>query len=256
MKMFAKLAVAFAAMCLFLPCAAAQSDNASQPTVYTYVSWFAIPRANWQRYAQNTERTFVPVADKMVANGTILSYSTFENVVHTPDGYTHGSAWSATSISGLMKVLDELRKNPPDELQNTATRHEDYIMQTSMYAMGEGGQKPAYLRVVCQNAKTDKPGDYRNAIRKFIWPIASDALKKGDLAYIGLDSQYVNTQAPSTSCLVISYPNAEGMDHWADTVKSNFDKMSPEDRQEFYGGTVPDSRRDLLMRVTHSGQKK
>src|SRR6266849_8040884 len=76
------------------------------PTVYTYVSQFQVPRANWASYSEDTEKTVVPIVEKMTADGTILSWSTFEQVIHTPDGYTHGAAWSSTSISGLMKVLD------------------------------------------------------------------------------------------------------------------------------------------------------
>jgi hypothetical protein len=53
----------------------------------------------------------VPVVEKSLADGTILSWSTFEQVVHTPDGYTHGAARSSNSITGLMKVIDEVRKN-------------------------------------------------------------------------------------------------------------------------------------------------
>jgi len=39
--------------------------------------------------------------------------------------------------------------------QIAATKHEDLLMQTSMYNAGSG--TPAYLRVVCSNAKADKP---------------------------------------------------------------------------------------------------
>jgi hypothetical protein len=62
------------------------------PIVYTYVSQFQIPRANWAAYSEDTEKSFVPVVEKSLADGTILSWSTFEQVVHTPDGYTHGTA--------------------------------------------------------------------------------------------------------------------------------------------------------------------
>jgi len=67
-----------------------------QPVVYTFVSRFQVPRANWAQYSENTEKTLVPVAEKMVADGTILGYSTFESIVHTPEGYTHGAAWTST----------------------------------------------------------------------------------------------------------------------------------------------------------------
>src|SRR5882724_322429 len=76
------------------------------PTVYTFVSQFNVPRANWAGYSEDTEKTVVPILEKLTASGTIIGWSTFEQVVHTPDGYTHGAAWESTSIAGLMKVLD------------------------------------------------------------------------------------------------------------------------------------------------------
>src|ERR1700731_4683090 len=125
------------------------------PVVYTYVSQFQVPRANWAAYAEDTEKTVVPIVEKLTADGTILSWSTFEQVIHTPDGYTHGAAWSSTSISGLMKVLDEVRKGGPRPGQIAATKHEDLLMQTTMYHAGSGTE--AYLRVICSMAKADKP---------------------------------------------------------------------------------------------------
>lgn len=222
-----------------------------QPIVYTFVSQFQLPRANWAQYSENTEKTFVPVAEKAVADGTILSYSTFETIVHTPEGYTHGAAWSSSTISGLTKVLDEVRKAGPQPGQIAATKHEDYLMQTSMYAMGSGGA--SYLRVVCANSKPDKPEAYAAAVKKYLWPMVEDQVKKGVASYVGLDSQYVNNSAPSLRCLVITYPSAESMDKWAAAVNATLGKMTAPDRDAFYGSQVTDSRRDFAARITHSG---
>lgn len=251
-RKFAGLLVLLLAALIAVPVALPQMESA-QPTVYTYVSQFQVPRANWAQYSENTEKSFVPVAEKMVADGSILSYSTFETIVHTPDGYTHGAAWSSTSIAGLMKVLDEVRKGGPQPGQVAATKHEDYFMQTSTYLVGSGA--PAYLRVVCQNAKPDKPEEYSAAVKKYIWPMAEEQLKKGVVNYVGLDSQYVNNSAPSLRCLIINFPNADGMDKWAAAVSANFSKMSQADRDAFFGSTVADSRRDFMARITHTGHK-
>ncbi len=237
-----------------VPIAFSQMEQA-QPVVYTYVSQFQVPRANWAQYAENTEKTFVPVAEKMVADGTILSYSTFETLVHTPEGYTHGAAWSSATISGLTKVLDEVRKNAPQPGQIAATKHEDYLMQTSMYTMGTGSGKDTYLRVVCSNAKPEKPEGYAAALKKYLWPMFEDQVKKGVANYVGLDQQYVNNSAPSLRCLVITYPNAESMDKWAAAVNATLGKMSQSDREAFSGSTVTESRRDFMARITHSGHK-
>jgi len=223
------------------------------PTVYTYVSQFQVPRANWAAYSEDSEKTVVPVAEKMLADGTILSWSTFEQVIHTPDGYTHGAAWSSTSISGLMKVLDEIRKVGPRPGQIAATKHEDLLMQTSLYRVGSG--TPTYLRVVCSNAKADKPGEYTATLKKLLVPTFEAQVKAGVATYYGVDEQYVNTAAPSTRCVVITYPNAEGMDKWATAISATMSKWSPAERAEFVASTVPDSRRDILARITHSGHK-
>ena len=223
------------------------------PTVYTFVSQFQVPRANWAAYSEDTEKSAVPILEKLTADGTILSWSTFEQVVHTPEGYTHGAWWSSNTISGLMKVLDEVRKNGPRPGQIAATKHEDLLMQTRMYHGGSGTE--AYLRVVCSMAKADKPEGYTAMLKKLLVPTFEEQVTKGVATYYGVDEQYVNTSAPSTRCVVITYPNAESMDKWAAAINTTMSKWSPAERAEFAASTVLDSRRDILARITHSGHK-
>jgi hypothetical protein len=222
------------------------------PTVYTFVSQFNIPRANWAAYSEDSEKTFVPIMEKMTASGTIIGWSTFEQIVHTPDGYTHGAAWESTSIAGLMKVLDEIRKAGLGRA-DCATKHEDLLTQTSWYHMGTG--TPTYLRVVCQMAKADKPDDYAAGIKKYLAPTFDGLVKQGAATYYGLDTQYVVTGPASLRCLVITYPNADGMDKWATAVGGVLGKLSGADREAVFGSVVPDSRRDIMARITHSGHK-
>ena len=243
------LVVVLAVMCV----PAALSQMEPTPIVYTFVSQFQVPRANWAQFSEDNEKTFVPVVEKLTADGTIVGWSTFEQVVHTPDGYTHGAAWSSNTISGLMKVLDEIRKAGPRPGQIAATKHEDYLMQSSMYHGGSG--TPTYLRVVCQTTKADKPGEYVAALKKYLVPTFDDQVKKGVATFYGLDEQYVNNMAPSVRCLVIDYPNAEGMDKWATAVNATLGKMTQADRAALFGGVVADSRRDIMARITHSGHK-
>jgi hypothetical protein len=250
MKRIAGMLV-FVLAVMLVPAALPQMEPT--PIVYTFVSQFQIPRANWAQYSEDAEKTIVPIMEKLAADGAILSWSTFEQVVHTPDGYTHGAAWSSTSISGLMKVLDEVRKAGPRPGQIAATKHEDYLMQTTMYHAGSG--TPAYLRVVCSNAKADKPDGYTAMLKKLLVPTFEEQIKKGVATYYGVDEQYVNNSAPSIRCVVITYPNADGMDKWAAAINTTMSKWSPAERAEFAGATVPDSRRDIMARVTHSGHK-
>jgi len=250
LKWIAGLVVVVLAV-MIVPAAISQMEPT--PRVYTFVSQFQVPRANWAQYSEEIEKTFVPIAERLMADGSIVSWSTFENVVHTPEGYTHGSAWSSNSLAGLMKVLDEIRKAGPRPGQIAATRHEDLLMQTTMYHVGSG--TPAYLRVVCSNAKADKPEGYTATLKKLLVPTFEEQIKKGEATYYGVDEQYVNNAAQSLRCVVITYPNADGMDKWATAINTTMSKWSPAERAEFFGSTVPDSRRDFMARITHSGHK-
>ncbi len=241
------------ALAVVVPAAVSQMETA-QP-VYTYVSQFQVARANWAQFTEESEKTFVPIAEKFMADGTLVGWSTFETIVHTPDGYTHGSAWSSNSIAGLTHVLDELRKSGPRPGQIAATKHEDLLMQSTMYHASSTSGTSGYLRVVCSMAKADKPADYAAALKKYLVPSFEEQFKKGVAMSYGLDEQYVNTGAPSMRCLVVTYPNAEGMDKWATSIGATLGKMSAADRDAFFGSTVPDSRRDIMARLTHYAHK-
>jgi hypothetical protein len=251
LKWIAGLVVVVCAVVLMVPAAVSQMESA--PVVYTYVSQFEVPRANWASYAEDTEKSVVPILEKLTTDGSIVGWSTFEYVVHTPDGYTHGASWSSPTISGLMKVLDEVRKAGPRPGQIAATKHEDLLLQTTMFHAESG--TPTYFRVICSSAKPDKPAEYTAMLKKLLVPTFEEQLKKGVATYWGVDEQYVNTGAPSTRCVVIDYPNAEGMDKWAAAINATMAKWTPAERAEYTNATVADSRRDILGRITHSGHK-
>jgi len=56
-------------------------------------------------------------------------------------------------------------------------------------------------------------------------------------------------------CLVVVYPNAEGLDKWAVAVGGTLGKLTGSDRDAVFGSVVADSRRDFLARITHTAHK-
>ncbi|HYL16794.1 MAG TPA: hypothetical protein VEV41_27415 [Terriglobales bacterium] len=242
------------AVAVFTAPAALSQVEQTQP-VYTYVSQFQVPRANWMQFAEDTDKTTVPIMERLMADGTIIGWSTFETLVHTPDGFTHGAAWSSNSLAGITRVLDELRKGGPRPGQIASTKHEDLLMQSTMHHASSVTGGSGYLRVVCQLAKPGKADDYVAALKKYLGPTFDDQFKKGVATAYGMDEQYVNNEAPSLRCLVITYPNAESMDKWATAINAVLGKMSQADRDALASTTVPDSRRDFMARLTHYAHK-
>lgn len=124
-----------------------------------------------------------------MADGTIVSWSTFETLVHTPDGFTHGAAWSSNSLAGITRVLDELRKGGPRPGQIASTKHEDLLMQSTMHHASSVAGGSGYLRVVCQLAKPDKADDYVAALKKYLGPTLDEQFKKGVATAYGMGSR-------------------------------------------------------------------
>ncbi len=58
------------ALAVVVPAAVSQIETA-QP-VYTYVSQFQVARANWAQFTEESEKTFVPIAEKFMADGTLV----------------------------------------------------------------------------------------------------------------------------------------------------------------------------------------
>lgn len=240
------------------PAALPQMDQA-QP-IYTYVSEFQIPRANWAQFAEETEKNATPVLERLMADGTLVGWGNFENIVHTTDGMTNGTWWSSTSLAGITRVLDELRKGGPRPGQISATKHEDVLLRSVYsHASSVSGGGTGYLRVNCTLTQPGKADDFVATIKKYLGPTFEDQFKKGVATYYGLDEQYVQTGPGSLRCTVVTFSNAENMNKWADAIAATFAKMSAADRKAWQdaiaASTVTDSRRDMLARISRSAHK-
>jgi len=240
------------------PVALSQMEQAHP--VYIYVSQFQVPRPNWAQFAEDTEKNVNPILERSMADGAIIGWANTENVVHTPDGMTHSTAWFSTSLAGIMRVLDELRKIGPRPSQIAATKHEDILLRTVYsHTTSVSGGGTGYLRVNCSLTQPGKADDFVATIKKYLGPTFEEQFKKGVATSYGMDEQYVLNGPGSLRCTVVTFSNAENMNKWADAIAATLDKMSPDDRKGFQegirGSTVPDSRRDMLARITHSAHK-
>jgi hypothetical protein len=237
----------------------ARTQQAPNPPIFTFVSQFQVPRANWTQAAEDAEKFTKPVFDRLMADGTIIGWGTYENTVHTPDGMTHGSWWASTSLAGIQKVLDEFRKAGPRPWQLASTKHRDFLLRSVFGRGSPVAGSSGYLRVIGVVTQPGKTEQYVDAIKKYLVPSFDELLKNGSLTSYGMSEQFVNTEAPSLRFLAYVYPNAAAMDTAAAAVAATLDKMSADDRKAWQGAlaesTVPNSRRDEMYRITHYAHK-
>ena len=249
-----------ALLMLTAPAAFSQKDQPQR--LYTYVSQFQVPRANWAQFSDETEKIVDPVFERLMADGTIVSWGDFESVVHSPDGMTHGSWWQATSFAGILRVLDELRKAGPRPGQNAATKHEDALLHTNVIFAISHGVTTGYLRVFATQCQPGKGDDYVALLKKYFQTaVEEEMIKKGAATYWAADEDYIPSRDTSMRYMVSIYPNAEGLDKWAAVQASVLQKMSSEDRKDWQDGNtntmVTDSPRSFhsLARITHYAHK-
>ena len=208
---------------------------------------------------EDREKITAPLLKRLMADGTIIGWGTFEPIVHTPQGYTHGTWFASTSLAGITRVLDEFRKAGPRPGQIASTRHGDLLIRSVVRHAASVSGGSGYLRVIATAVQPGKGGDYVALIKKYIGPVAEEQMKNGTLTYFAIDEQYVMAETPALRWIVYAFPSAEAMDKFAAAITALFAGMSPADNKAWSDGLassiVPDSRRDVLARVTQYASK-
>jgi len=106
-------------VCLLILCLAlglvgplqAQMAAKSKPPVYTYVATWDVPRAQWGDMVKLDEQD-KPLLDKLVADGTLVGYGAYTNLIHQEGEPTHGTWFTATSEGNLLKALEAIYAQP------------------------------------------------------------------------------------------------------------------------------------------------
>jgi len=118
------------------------------------------PRANWAAYSKDTEKSFVPVVEKSLGDGTILSWSTLASrhthptIIRTA---RRGRPTASRAHEGARRSSQErsaARANRSHEARRFVMQNEDVPWRQRSRSV------PAR---VCSMAKADKPEVHRNA---------------------------------------------------------------------------------------------
>ena len=252
--MFRKFAFSFALLTLALGFAAgakAQSTEVKEkPPMYSYVSDWTIPRAQWAEMEKSTAADN-DALNKALASGAIVAYGNDKNLVHTPEGPTHDQWWSSMSMAGLLSVLDTFYKNGSavSPVLAASTRHSDEVLVSRYYNWVSGPCKDCYTHGGIYKLKADAPPKALETLSKTLFvPLFEKLLAEGAIREYEIDTQAIHTDAPGTFSIFYITPNAEGLDKVAAAI-SEAGKSDP------LLGSALDSlldytaHRDLLVRT-------
>jgi len=153
--------------------------------------------------------------DRAVASGTIIGYGDDHNLIHQPEGYTHDNWWMATSMAGLLNVLDQFLKSgsSTSAALTSATKHEDGIDVSRFYNWKPGAYKDVYTYGSIYKLKADAPDDAVEMLSKTtLVPLLEKLLADGSILEYDIDTQAIHTQAPGSFYIFVTAANAEGLD--------------------------------------------
>jgi len=210
------------------PARAQMSEVKEKPPMYSYVSFWNIPRPQWAEMAK-ADAADQKILDKAVAGGTIVGFGSDVNLVHQPDGATHDDWWSAMSMAGVLNVLDQFYKagNPATPVLVSATKHWDGIFVSRYYNWHSGSWKDLYTHGASYKLKPNAPDDAVETLSKnMIVPLLEKMLADGTIHEYEVDTEAIHTEAPGTFWIFYLAANAEGLDKVNAAVRESF-KSNP-----------------------------
>ena len=201
-----------------------------EPPVYSFVAEWAVPRAQWGDFTYAFERVHRPILEKGLAEGALISWGTYTNIVHTDEGITHGFWFTSATLAGLEKVRTELIKQPPNQGMLAATKHRDYLLQSLVHRGKTAAPAGGYLSVAALLVKPGKGPDWRKVWEKNYQPIYDVLLANGTILAYGLDRESVHTENPGWRYEYTVSPSAEAEDKVSAAFRSEERRVGKECR--------------------------
>lgn len=226
----------------------AQAGAKEKPAVYTYVASWAVPRDQWPDMVK-TDNADKPLLDKLVANGTLIGYGAYTNLIHQEGEPTHGTWFTATSEGNLLKALEAIYAQPGSTTAPVqgASHHWDQILTGTVYNW-KPGSSAGYLS---WSRWQVKPGEWHafNELEKSVAvPVMEKLLADGTITAYGILSEDYHTQPLGVVYEYVTVPDAASMDK----VNKAFDDMftqNPSYADAFRAVAEREGHRDYLTLI-------
>ncbi len=250
-KMLFAVAVAAIAALSAAPARAQMADDKEKAPVYTYVSEWAVPRADWAAYEKGISAT-KQLMDKLVADGTLVDYGWFKNLVHQEGAPTHGDWFSATSVGNVMKALNALMAQGaaagPDK-SLIDSKHWDYLLVSRQYGKHSGTFENSYLRVSSYKTKHGEGETAEKALNSYIIPRLEKLLADGAIHYYAVSREAIHTDDPAEFDIVVITDGTAGLDKFYESLEVAA-KANPTGGPAFASANEGSAHRDFLSLAT------
>jgi hypothetical protein len=233
----------------------AQSTGEEKQPSYTYLSEWAVPRAQWSEMAKLDELDR-PLMDKLIADGTLIGYGSFSNLIHQEGEPTHGTWFTATSEGSLLKALEALYANPGSTTAAVegASKHWDYVLVGRVHNQRSGKSEGGYLSGDQWDVKPGQMRAYDDLIKSQLVPAFEKLLADGTVTSYGMDTEDFHTGKLGRVTFYFTTPDAAAFDKAEKSMDEAFDK-NPALISAFQSMVDGQGHRDFLDRVGYMNNK-
>jgi hypothetical protein len=231
----------------------AQMAAKPKPPVYTYVATWDVPRAQWGDMAKLDEAD-KPMLDKLVADGTLLGYGAYYNLIHQEGEFTHGSWFTATSEGNLLKALEVIYAQPGSigAAVQGASKHWDQILTGDIYG-AKPGASAGYLTWSKWDVKPGQMHAYVELSKSVFVPILEKLLAEGSITAYGELSEDYHTGKLGTVYDYFTVPDAASLDKANKAFDDAF--SNPAVGDAIRALTEHEGHRDFLTRLRYMSSK-
>jgi hypothetical protein len=251
--MLAKTLIGLVALASLAAPSAVAAQTAAPPTVYTFVAEWQLPRSQWANFAADFDKTIRPVLEKLSSDGTLVGWGVYEYIVHSGDGYSHGTWWQATSYAAIERARAQLLPaGAASQALMAATGHRDYYLRT-IAGNARSGSGSGYLTVSRYVVKPGQGQAWKQLWEKYNKALSDELVAKGTALGWSIDVEDTHTDNPGLRFVVGLSPSAEADDQAVAAFEAADAKLSPDEqktRQLMMDNVLePGMHRDLYARV-------
>jgi hypothetical protein len=227
----------------------ARAQAPAEPPTYTFIIERTIPRAMWEDWEKFAQEKYRPVLEKLMADGTIVSWGLFATVVHVDGSPTHGSWMEAPSIESMHKALAELGKLPNPIMASPNVTHRDRWLHSQVRHARTSSGSNAFLWINNTHVQIGKGDQYRELFVNFLKPIADDLVSKGTMSMFALTNETIHTADPYQVFYFYLFSGPDGQDKFYAGL-NDMEKKNAFFADAVNATEVEAPHRDYLARVT------
>jgi hypothetical protein len=221
--------------------------QAKQEYLYGYTSDWTFPTAQWENFSKAIEASR-PIKERLVADGTILSWGADVSIVNTPDGFTHSEWFQATSLESLMKAVNALGMTPQNPPYTAATKHADALYVTLLNKGGTATTTGGFLAVSLWSVKPGRDQDFEGLFKKYYQPWLDQMVAEGSALRYTFNTSIVHTGPPGLYSYGVVLRDEAAYGKFGANLRAMFDHNPalPESLKDI---TVVEDFRDKLFRM-------